>query len=192
MMDRRRFLISAASVLSIAAVPSLRAETSSERARLFAALKAAETEREGRLAESAIWEWWFDQAPTSEVREAIDFGMKRRSSYDFEAAEEAFDKAIDKAPQYAEGWNQRAFVRFLRDNPDGALSDLEKAVALEPDHFGAWSGMYHVLMRMGRTEVALSALTRAVTIHPWIQERGLLPPDPDAKRPVVKGKQQEL
>jgi hypothetical protein len=52
--------------------------------------------------------------------------------------------------------------------------------------------MYHVLMRMGRTEVALSALTRAVTIHPWIQERGLLPPDPDAKRPVVKGKQQEL
>jgi tetratricopeptide (TPR) repeat protein len=191
-MDRRRFLITAASVLSIAAVPSLRAETSSERARLFAALKAAETEHEGRLAESAIWEWWFDQAPTSEVREAIDFGMKRRSSYDFEAAEEAFDKAIDKAPQYAEGWNQRAFVRFLRDNPDGALSDLEKAVALEPDHFGAWSGMYHVLMRMGRTEVALSALTRAVTIHPWIQERGLLPPDPDAKRPVVKGKQQEL
>lgn len=192
MIDRRRFLITTAGALSIAAPPSLRAETSSERARLFAALKAAKTEREGRLAESDIWQWWFGQAPTSDVREAIDFGMKRRSSYDFEAAEEAFDKAIDMAPQYAEGWNQRAFVRFLRDNPDGALSDLERAVALEPDHFGAWSGMYHVLMRMGRTEVAVSALTRAVTIHPWIQERGLLPPDPDAKRPVVKGKQQEL
>jgi tetratricopeptide (TPR) repeat protein len=191
-MDRRRFLITAASVLSIAAVPSLRAETSSERARLFAALKAAETEREGRLAESAIWEWWFDQAPTSEVREAIDFGMKRRSSYDFEAAEEAFDKAIDKRPNMPRAGTSAPSSAFCGTIPTDALSDLEKAVALEPDHFGAWSGMYHVLMRMGRTEVALSALTRAVTIHPWIQERGLLPPDPDAKRPVVKGKQQEL
>lgn len=192
-MDRRRFLIAAAGFVSIAAAPSApRAEIPGERERLFEALKTAKTEREGRLAESAIWQWWFAQAPTSDVRGAIDFGMQRRSSYDYEAAEEAFDKAIDQAPDYAEGWNQRAFVRFLRDNPDGALSDLERAVELEPDHFGAWSGMYHVLMRMGRTEVAVSALTRAVTIHPWIQERGLLPPDPDAKRPVVKGKQQEL
>jgi tetratricopeptide (TPR) repeat protein len=78
--------------------------------------------------------------------------MSRRSSYDFEAAEEAFDQGDRRRPNYAEGWNQRAFVRFLRDKDDGALSDLEKAVALEPDHFGAWSGMYHVLMRMGRTE----------------------------------------
>jgi tetratricopeptide (TPR) repeat protein len=99
---------------------------------------------------------------------------------------------IKTAPSYAEAWNQRAFVRFLRDKDASALSDLEKTIELEPDHFGALAGMYHVLMRMGRTEVALSALTRAVTIHPWIQERGLLPPDPDAKRPVVKGKQQEL
>jgi tetratricopeptide (TPR) repeat protein len=192
-MHRRNFLVKAGVLACFVAAPSVsHAETRSERDRLFEALKTAKTEREGRLAENAIWNWWLDQAPTPDVRKAIDFGMKRRESYDFEAAEAAFDEAVEKAPDYAEGWNQRAFARFLRDNIDGSLSDLEKVVELEPDHFGAWSGMYHVLMRTGRPEVAISALSRAVTIHPWIQERRLLPPDPDAKRPAVKGKQQDL
>ncbi|MEM5495513.1 tetratricopeptide repeat protein [Hoeflea sp. AS16] len=192
-MQRRRFLITAAGLVPALMVASpLSAETLSEREKLFQALKTARTEREGRLAENAIWNWWLDQSPTPEVRAAIDYGMERRESYDFEAAEKAFDSVIEKAPDYAEGWNQRAFARFLRDNIDGALSDLEKAVELDPEHFGAWSGMYHVLMRMGRPEVAASALSRAVTIHPWLKERGMLPPDPDARRPAIKGKQQDL
>ncbi|WP_340160304.1 hypothetical protein [uncultured Hoeflea sp.] len=192
-MRRRSLLAGMTSIAACFAIPSpLQASNDAQRERLFEALKTARTEREGRLAENAIWNWWLDQAPTIEVREAIDYGMKRREAYDFEAAEAAFDKAVEQAPDYAEGWNQRAFVRFLRDNIDGSLSDLEKAVELDPDHFAAWSGMYHVLIRMGRPEVAVSALSRAVTIHPWLKERGMLPPDPDAKRPLIKGKQQDL
>jgi len=192
-MKRRGLLTFAATVACITALPTgLLADTASQRERLFEALKTAKSESEGRAAENAIWHWWLDQAPTLEVREAIDHGMERRESYDFEAAELAFDIAVRDAPSYAEGWNQRAFARFLRDNIDGALSDLEMAVELDPDHFAAWSGMYHVLMRMGRPEVAIAALSRAVTIHPWLKERGMLPPDPDAKRPLIKGKQQEL
>lgn len=192
-MRRRSLMLGAAAMAGCFVIPStLLASADAQRERLFRALKTAKTEREGRLAENAIWNWWLDQAPTLEVREAIDHGMKRREAYDFEAAEEAFDKAVQQAPDYAEGWNQRAFVRFLRDNIDGSLSDLEKAVELDPDHFAAWSGMYHVLIRMGRPEVAVSALSRAVTIHPWLKERGMLPPDPDAKRPLIKGKQQDL
>ena len=196
-MLRRSLVIMMALVGSLAVAPSmLMAETSTETAsqkeKLFQTLKQAPTERDGRLAENAIWMWWLDQAPTPEVREAVDRGMERRESYDFEAAEAALDIAVREAPTYAEGWNQRAFVRFLRDNVEGALSDLEMAVDLEPDHFAAWSGMYHVLMRTGRPEAAIAALSKAVTIHPWLKERGMLPPDPDAKRPAIKGKQQDL
>ena len=193
MINRRRFLIHVAVLAFAAARPSaLLADTASERERLFAALKAARTEPEGREAENAIWRWWLNQAPTLEVRDAIDHGMERRESYDFEAAETAFNIAVRDAPDYAEGWNQRAFARFLRDNIDGALSDLERAVELEPDHFGAWSGMFHILLQMGRTEVAYAALERAVTIHPWLKERGMLPPDADADRPAIKGLEQDL
>ncbi|MBU4530782.1 MAG: tetratricopeptide repeat protein [Hoeflea sp.] len=192
-MQRRQFLIRTAALGILAGHPTaLLADTASQRERLFATLKNARTERDGRIAENAIWEWWVSQAPTPGVRDAIDHGMKRRESHDFEAAETAFDIAVREAPSYAEGWNQRAFARFLRENIGGALSDLEKAVELEPKHFGAWSGMYHLLMRMGRPEAATAALTRAVEIHPWLKERGMLPPDPDAKRPLVEGKQQEL
>lgn len=192
-MQRRKLLIHMVAIALVAAVGSpAHADTASQRKKLFEALKTARTEAEGRAAENAIWRWWLDQAPTLEVRHAIDHGMERRESYDFEAAEMSFDSAVRDAPFYAEGWNQRAFARFLRDNIDGALSDLEMAVELDPDHFAAWSGMYHVLMRMGRPEVAVAALSRAVTIHPWLKERGMLPPDPDAKRPAIKGKQQDL
>tara|TARA_R110002020_G_scaffold316361_10_gene531563 strand:- start:4321 stop:4899 length:579 start_codon:yes stop_codon:yes gene_type:complete len=192
-MHRRHFLIHIAAFSLVATNPAaVMADSLGPREKLFMALKNARTEREGRVAENAVWQWWISQAPTPEVREAIDHGMKRRESYDFEAAETAFDIAVREAPTYAEGWNQRAFARFLRDNDDGALSDLEMAVELEPDHFGAWSGMYHLLMRMGRPKAAIAALSRAVEIHPWLKERGMLPPDPDAKRPLVKGKQQDL
>ncbi|MCY0096472.1 tetratricopeptide repeat protein [Hoeflea ulvae] len=193
MITRRNVLGHLAMLAVAAASPSvLLADTASQRDRLFAALKAARTEQEGREAENAIWRWWLDQAPTLEIRDAIDHGMERRESYDFEAAETAFDIAVRDAPDYAEGWNQRAFARFLRDNADGALSDLERAVELEPQHFGAWSGMFHILLRMGRTEVAYAALARAVAIHPWLKERGMLPPDADAERPPIKGLEQDL
>lgn len=142
---------------------------------LFEALRAAPNEAAGREREAHIWEYWFDQAPNAEVRAALDAGIERREAYDYAAAEAHFDRVIEAAPDYAEGYNQRAFIRFLRDNIEASAQDLEKALALEPRHFGALAGHYHVLMRQGRTEVALRQLQQAVSLHPWIQERGALP-----------------
>ena len=154
--------------------------------RLFSHLAAAASESEGRRLEGEIWQYWLDKAPDADVRAAMDKGMERREAYDFKAAEARFDIAVARAPDYAEGWNQRAFVRFLRDNHEGALSDLEKAVALEPRHFGAWSGLYHVLLRTGRTRAAYGALARAVSIHPWLKERDQLPSQWKARQPEKK------
>ncbi|WP_420407184.1 tetratricopeptide repeat protein [Hoeflea sp.] len=192
-MLRRAFLLQFTVLIGVALKPALAAETGDDiKARLFAALKNATTEKEARQIEHEIWQYWLDLAPEPEIRAMVDQGMRHRSSYDFEAAEKVLDEAVESAPSYAEARNQRAFVRFLREDNSGALADLENTLKLEPKHFGALSGMYHVLMRMGRTRAAVSTLARAVEIHPWIQERHLLPPDPDAVRPAVKGKQQDL
>ncbi len=144
---------------------------------LFANLANAKTEKEGKLAEEAIWQYWFDQSPTTDVRAILDAGIERREAYDFEAAEKHFDKVVELAPNYAEGYNQRAFARFLRENYENSKTDLETAIKLEPDHFGALSGLYHVLQIQNRQKAAINMLQKAVVIHPWLRERLALPKD---------------
>lgn len=153
---------------------------------LFSDLASASTQSEGTQMESFLWEFWFNLAPTADARQLLDQGRERREAYDYEASEKLFDQVIEQAPDYFEGYNQRAFVRFLREDFTGALTDLERTLELYPDHFGALSGMYHVLSANGRLEAALKMLQRAVVIHPWIQERFALPKTmwPDSYRTI--------
>ena len=142
---------------------------------LFQALARAENEQEGRIAEGDIWQYWFNQSPTAEVRASLDAGIARREAYDYEAAETHLDRVVELAPDYAEGYNQRAFVRFLRENYADAQTDLVTVLELEPDHFGALSGLYHILRIQNRQQAAMNLLKKAVSIHPWLIERSALP-----------------
>ena len=144
---------------------------------LLMQLAAAQSESEGREAEAKVWEFWFNESPNAEVRRLLDAGRERLQAYDFEAAENHLNEVVKAAPDYAEGYNQRAFARFLRENFSESLTDLEKALELEPDHFGAMAGMYQILRIQNRTPAAMEVLRRAVIIHPWIKERGALPKD---------------
>ncbi len=174
------------------AAQRLPAQKAELRDRLFQHLAAAATEAQGRALEDEIWRFWLDLAPNPDVRALVDQAMDRREAYDFAAAETLLDRAIEQAPDYAEAWNQRAFIRFLRENDEGAEQDILRALELEPKHFGALSGLFHVMSRRGRTEAANAALIEAVRIHPWLKERSMLPPDPNAKRPPIKGTEQDL
>ena len=147
----------------------------SERAMLFEALSSATDAKEGRAAEEAVWEYWFAQSPTAEIRSQLDAGIERREAYDYEAAEAFLTEVVNAAPDYAEGHNQRAFVRFLRENYSEAQTDLERALELEPTHFGALSGLYHILSIQNRQDAAFGFLQKAVSIHPWLRERSALP-----------------
>jgi len=159
-------------------------ETAAVKHKLLTQLVEAQSEPEGREAEGKLWQFWFNQAPTKEVREIFDEGQERLRAYDFEAAENYFDQVIEAAPEYAEGYNQRAFARFLRDNYTNSLSDLEMTLALEPHHFGAMAGMYQILRIQNRIASAMEILQQAVIIHPWLKERRALPKDmwPEAYR----------
>ena len=159
-------------------------ETGAVRDALFEQLASAATEREGREVESAVWNFWLDQAPDGDLRALMDQGMDRVRVYDFEQAEQMYSQVIEAAPDYAEAYNQRAFVRFLRENYASSLTDLERTLQLEPKHFGALAGLYHILIRQNRTKAAFGAIQEAVTIHPWLKERHVLPEAlwPDAYR----------
>lgn len=156
--------------------------------RLFESLKNARTEAEGRAIENAIWEMWMAQAPTSDVARGVKDAMDARESYDYDRALALLDAAIAAAPDYAEAWNQRAFIRFLKEDFDGALTDIEQTLTLEPRHFAALSGRALVLMRQGRMELAQQALREAVAIHPWLKERSMIVPEPGEVVPAPGGR----
>ena len=148
--------------------------------RLFDQLAKARDEKQGRAIENQIWQTWMIQ-PVAEVQTLIADAMKARRWYDFAKAKKLLDKAVKLAPDYAEGYNQRGFILFLQEKYDESLSDIEKALALEPRHFGALAGQALILMRQGRFATAQTVLKKAVKIHPFLKERSMIvkPPEKD-------------
>ncbi|WP_422377380.1 tetratricopeptide repeat protein [Roseibium sp.] len=141
---------------------------------LFKALKNAPSEQAAESIESQIWENWLDAAPTPDIRAKVDEAMKRRGVYDFQGARDLLDEVVDAAPDYSEGWNQRAFILFLQGNYDESLEDIMRVLELEPRHFGALSGRAMIFMTQGRVKLGQKALREAVAIHPYLKERSML------------------
>lgn len=121
----------------------------------------------------ALWELWTD-APDARAQDLLDEGMRQRAGFDLLGARETLDQLVDYCPDYAEGYNQRAFANFLRADYAVALVDLDIALAINPVHTGALTGKALTLIRLGRDEEAQVVLQEAVAINPWLNERVLL------------------
>ncbi len=140
---------------------------------LYQALLVAPDEMSARLITNQMWGYW-DNAPDEPSQSMLDEAMRARARYDFVFALERLNALVGYCPFYAEGYNQRAFVNFLREDFEAALPDLERALDLNPRHVGALSGRAVTLFAMGRTEEAQVALRAALEVNPWLPERALL------------------
>ena len=77
------------------------------------------------------------------------------------------DAVVELAPDYAEGWNRRAYVYFLQNNFEGAIGDLRRALALDPNHFKALEGLARILRDSGQKKNALQAYKQILKINPF-------------------------
>src|SRR5690606_10924685 len=85
--ERRVMRLSRRLLLAAALLPALAAlAPAQDRESLFRALRQAPTERQGRMAEDAIWRMWMEEAPTPAIAEAIAEAMQRRERYDWGSA----------------------------------------------------------------------------------------------------------
>ena len=137
---------------------------------LVAQIQRAPDEAAAHDPSGQLWEIWM-VAPDDKAQALLDQGMARFRAFDFDRAIAAFDALINYCPNYAEGYNQRAFVNFLRQNYARALDDLELALKRDPTHIAAMSGKALTLMELGRDEAAQKVLRQAVKLNPWLQER---------------------
>lgn len=120
-----------------------------------------------------LWAIWLD-APDAMAQDLLDRGMAQSESQAFLEARDTFDALIAYCPDYAEGYNQRAYASFLRRDYPAALVDLEKALEIMPNHIAALSGKALTLIGMGRAAEGQEALRAAVALNPWLSERALI------------------
>jgi len=76
------------------------------------------------------------------------------------------NQLIDSAPEFAEAWNKRATIHFLLGQDADSVADIRETVKLEPNHFGAISGLGLIFMRSQNFPAALEAFEKVLQISP--------------------------
>jgi tetratricopeptide (TPR) repeat protein len=87
---------------------------------------------------------------------------------DLDAALDRFDQMVKYAPDFAEGWNKRATVYYMRGEYPESVADIERVLELEPRHFGALSGLGMIYEELDRKEQALRAFEAALQANPFL------------------------
>ena len=118
-------------------------------------------------AEARLWEIWCASG-IPEVNALLRQGIGAMERREFGEAEALFTRIIERAPDFAEGWNKRATVRYLAENYTGAISDCEETLARNPTHFGALSGQGLCHMALGEHREAAALFRRALDVHPHL------------------------
>lgn len=126
--------------------------------------------------ESALWaEWSKSGSPSADL--LLERARDAVEESDFDTAIAHLTALTDHAPDFAEGFNIRALAFYKTKRYGPALADLERTLALNPDHFGALAGLGAILEEVGRHEAALAAFEAARAIHPH---------DPDLEEAVTR------
>lgn len=103
----------------------------------------------------------------------LDRGRAAMEAGDIPLAIAHFSALVDHAPDFAEGYNARATAYFSAGLYGPALDDLRMALALNPRHFGALTGMALILSELGYDDQALVAWRKVQDLHP--QQENLRP-----------------
>ena len=85
---------------------------------------------------------------------------------DIDTALEHLTALTDHAPDFAEGWFTRARAYSEAERYGLAMADLQRALAHNPRHFGALTGVGTIFEQLGDLEQAHDAFAAAHEIHP--------------------------
>lgn len=116
-------------------------------------------------AEYALWEIW-SRSGNAAVDALLKDGKNLLKNESYQQAVECFTTVVETDPNFAEGYNQRAIAYFMLEEWSKAIRDCKRTISLNPDHFGAFAGMGHVYVRLGKIDEALEAYKQALVINP--------------------------
>lgn len=146
-------------------LPSTPQERAKLLANLYAYLATAENEQQSRSIAVAIEKLWLF-ADSDTIGVLMDRSARAVGEKKLDLATRLLDAVVELAPDYAEGWNRRAYVHYLQGDVERMVGDLRRCLALEPNHYRALDGLAQVLRETGQKKAALKAYERLIEIHP--------------------------
>jgi tetratricopeptide (TPR) repeat protein len=146
--------------------PAVRAELLKE---LYVRLSSAKTAKEAEPIADAI-----EQAWRRSGSDTVDLLMARVDAFvlqaDLDLALKVLDAVTELAPEHSEGWHQRGLVHVMQNNTDQAITDLRRALAMEPNNYKALRDLGAVLQQTGDQRAALDAYRKALAINPFMEQ----------------------
>ncbi len=120
-----------------------------------------------RMAEHALWSIWF-RCGSDCANRAIMRGLECLSKREYDEAVGHFTHAIERDPDFAEAYNQRAIAHYLKEEYEESAQDCRHTIQLMPCHFGAWAGLGHCDAHLHRHAEAIECYEKALEINPHL------------------------
>jgi len=128
-------------------------------------LAGAEDARTAARLEKQVQQEWSKSGSAS-----IDLLLKRGEDAlevdNLDAAIEHLTALTDHAPEFAEGWHTLALAYYRVEKFGPAAGALERALALNPHHFGALRGLGAIFEQVNRPHLAYDAYSRVLNLRP--------------------------
>ena len=116
-------------------------------------------------SEFRIWNIWCSHEDV-EAAQQMHNVVQSFNQGDTATADQQLSELIERWPDWAEGWNKRATLRFAQERDEESLNDIIRTLSLEPRHFGAFGGFGQICLRAGDAHSALLAFQYALELNP--------------------------
>lgn len=141
-------------------------QTADVLANLYALLATAPDEKTGTEIAGVIERLWlFGHGDTVFV--LMQRANKALAEKNDELALKFLDAVVSLAPDYTEGWHQRAVVHYTQNDFSRALGDLRRVLALDPNHYKALEGLSRMLEETNQKAGALAAHRQLMSVNPF-------------------------
>src|SRR5262249_13984601 len=117
-------------------------------------------------AEAMLWRTWC-RSGNVEADRIFRAAVDAMQQGNLEDAAAEFSRVIEIVPEFAEGWNKRATVRFMKKDFAGSISDCQQTLARNPNHFADSSGKELCHMSLSEYRKTAVCFRRPLEIQPY-------------------------
>jgi len=104
-------------------------------------------------------------APEVERPEEPDYSQLTEA----QEREARLERLFERSPDYAEGWSRSARLAITEEDLSRALSEVTRALILEPRHFYGYWTLGNIFERIGKNDAALEAYAQANALYPELK-----------------------